>query len=86
MDKGLSLMKEKTKHKRIPRSKLKVTAILLFGVGSFSNLTLSTSEHIINFYSAAEWFVKYQDSNGGWPIPVRRHLASGFSDLEPGEY
>lgn len=86
LDKGLSLLREKTKHKRIPRSKLKITAILLFGFGSIANLTLSTSEHITNFYNAAEWFVKYQDASGGWPIPVRRHLASGFSDLEPGWY
>ncbi|KAL3269647.1 hypothetical protein HHI36_008710 [Cryptolaemus montrouzieri] len=86
LDKGLSILQEKTKHKRIPRSKLKVTAILLFGYGAIDNLTLSTSEHIENFYNAAEWFVKHQDSKGGWPIPVRRHLASGFSDLKPGWY
>ncbi|KAK9889830.1 hypothetical protein WA026_007197 [Henosepilachna vigintioctopunctata] len=86
LDKGLNILREKSKHKRVPRSKLKITGISLFGYGLVSNLTLSTSEHIQNFYNAAEWFVRYQDDNGGWPIPVRRHLANGFSDLQPGWY
>lgn len=55
------------------------------GSGAIDNLTLSSSEHIQQFYDAAEWFVKYQDSDtGGWAIPVKRKLASGFFVLDPG--
>lgn len=86
LDKGLSyLFKDKIKHKRLPRSKFKITAITLFGQGAITNLSFSSSEHMQLFYNAAEWFIKYQDKNtGGWPIPAKRHLASGFNDLKPG--
>lgn len=49
------------------------------------NITLSSSEHMAQFYAAADWFVKNQDTEtGGWPIPVRRRLANGFAELKPG--
>lgn len=49
------------------------------------NITLASSEHMAHFYAAADWFVKNQDpETGGWPIPVRRKLASGFAELKPG--
>lgn len=35
------------------------------GTGSFDNLTFATSEHIGQFYDAAEWFVKHQDIKTG---------------------
>lgn len=39
------------------------------------------------FYAAAEWFVRNQDpETGGWPIFVKRKLASRFQDLQPGWY
>lgn len=69
------------------RSKLKIIAIILRGSGAIDNVTLSTSEHILQFYDAAEWFVKNQDPvTGGWPNPVKRKLATGFQVLEPGWY
>ncbi|KAF7284257.1 hypothetical protein GWI33_022254 [Rhynchophorus ferrugineus] len=85
LQKGLSYAsKDKSKHK-IPRSKLKIININLRGSGAVDNLTLSSSEHIQQFYDAAEWFVKHQDKEtGGWPIPVKRNLASGFLVLEKG--
>lgn len=59
----------------------------MHGSGAIDNLTLSSSEHIQQFYDAAEWFVSHQDpETGGWPIPVKRKLASGFHDLNPGWY
>ncbi|CAG9760784.1 unnamed protein product [Ceutorhynchus assimilis] len=87
LQKGLNYAsKDKSKHK-IPRSKLKVIDIMLRGSGAIDNLTLSSSEHMQQFYDAAEWFVKYQDADtGGWPIPVKRRLASGFMVLESGWY
>lgn len=65
---------------------MKITHIILYGFGALDNLTLSSSEHMRQFYNAAEWFVKHQDQDtGGWPIPVKRKLAPGFLDLEAGK-
>jgi len=51
------------------------------------NMTLSTSEHMEQFYDAARWFVANQNiTSGGWPNPVRRKVASGMAILEPGWY
>lgn len=56
------------------------------GTGSFDNLTFATSEHIAQFYDAAEWFVRHQDPvSGGWANPVKRKL-SEFAELKPGWY
>lgn len=51
------------------------------------NMTLSTSEHMEQFYDAARWFVANQNiTSGGWPNPVRRKVAPGMAILEPGWY
>jgi len=51
------------------------------------NITLSTSEHMEQFYDAARWFVANQNiTSGGWPNPVRRKVAPGMAVLEPGWY
>lgn len=66
---------------------MKIVYLILHGHGLLDNLTLSSSEHIQQFYDAAEWFVRHQDpQTGGWPISVKRKLASGFQDLEVGWY
>lgn len=83
LQKGLYQL-DKTRHK-IPRSKLKILWIVLKGHGSIDNLAISSAEHIRHFYAAAEWFVRNQDpKTGGWPIQVKRKLAYGFKDLQPG--
>ena len=72
---------------KMRRSELKVVRIAFLGSAAFDNLTMSTSEHIQHFYDAAEWFVNHQNqSTGGWAIPVKRKLASGFEDLSRGWY
>lgn len=83
LQKGLNYLdKDKSKHK-IPRSKLKIINITLRGGGSLDNLTLSSSEHIQQFYDAAEWFVRNQNQKtGGWEIPVKRKLAIGTKPLK----
>jgi heparosan-N-sulfate-glucuronate 5-epimerase len=51
------------------------------------NMTLSTNEHLAQFYQAADWFVAHQDTKGGWPIPVRRKFGPDFYPvLESGWY
>ncbi|XP_034247978.1 D-glucuronyl C5-epimerase B [Thrips palmi] len=85
LQKGL-LIQNRGKRK-LPRSKLKVVGIALRGWGKVDNVSLSTSEHLAHFYDAAQWFVKHQDPNtGGWANPVKRRVAAGMQDLEPGWY
>ncbi|KAG5308593.1 GLCE epimerase, partial [Pseudoatta argentina] len=85
LQKGLYL-NDKSR-KKIPRSKLKVVKITLYGSGMIDNMTLSTSEHMEQFYDTARWFVANQNiTSGGWPNPVRRKVASGMAILEPGWY
>lgn len=75
--------KSKRKHRR---TDIKVIEIALLGAGAFDNITLSTNEHIAQFYDAAEWFVRHQDpKTGGWPNPVKRKL-SEFAELKAGWY
>lgn len=72
--------------KKLRRSDIKVTAISLYGAGKLDNITFSTTEHIKQFYDAAEWFVRNQNAKtGGWPNPVKRKL-SEFLELKQGWY
>nr|CAD7196457.1 unnamed protein product [Timema douglasi] len=85
LQKGL-VYQNKPKRK-LSRSKFKVMGLIFRGSGSLDNLTLSSSEHLAQFYDAARWFVRHQDpSTGGWPNPVKRRVAPGMADLEPGWY
>lgn len=60
---------------------------MLYGSGMIDNITLSTSEHMEQFYDAAKWFVANQNiTSGGWPNPVRRKVSTGMATLEPGWY
>ncbi|CAG9830726.1 unnamed protein product [Diabrotica balteata] len=87
LHKGLAYLDKDKSKPKLSRSKMKVIDITLRGSGAIDNLTLSSSEHIQQFYDAAEWFVRHQDvETGGWAIPVKRKLAAGFQDLEPGWY
>ncbi|KAL7305243.1 hypothetical protein TKK_0002628 [Trichogramma kaykai] len=85
LQKGLNFI-DKTKRKLL-RSKLKVVRIILNGSGMIDNVTLSTSEHMEQFFDAARWFVANQNiTSGGWPNPVKRKVANGMAILEPGWY
>jgi heparosan-N-sulfate-glucuronate 5-epimerase len=57
----------------------------LYGVGFLDNLTLSSSDHISQFYAAAHWFNKHQDKeSGGWINPVTRKISPVIKPLKPG--
>lgn len=72
--------------RKLRRSDVKVTMMALLGSGQFDNITLATSDHIAQFYDAAEWFVRNQDvKTGGWPNSVKRKL-SEFAELKQGWY
>lgn len=83
LQKGLNNV-DKNK-KKLSRSKLKVVKIIFMGSGMVDNITLSNSEHMEQFYNAAQWLVSNQNTtSGGWPNPVRRKVAMGMAVLEPG--
>lgn len=88
LQKGLNyLNKDKSIKHRLPRSKLKIIGVVMRGRGAIDNFTLSSSEHILQFYDSAEWFLKNQEpESGGWSIQVKRKLSAGFQTLEPGWY
>lgn len=72
--------------RKLRRTDVKVTSVSFLGSGSFDNLTFATTEHIAQFYDAADWFVRNQVAKtGGWPNPVRRKL-SEFAELKQGWY
>lgn len=77
---------DKLMKKKLRRSDIRITMISLLGNGKFDNLTFSTTEHIAQFYDAAEWFVRNQNiKTGGWQNPVKRKL-SEFAELKQGWY
>nr|CAG4650783.1 EOG090X0272 [Simocephalus serrulatus]SVE94105.1 EOG090X0272 [Simocephalus serrulatus] len=72
--------------KKLSRAKLRIHHLLLKGYGQIDNLTVASSNHMEMFYSSADWLVRHQDSSGGWPIGVKRKIAAGRADLDPGWY
>nr|SVE79356.1 EOG090X0272 [Daphnia magna] len=72
--------------KKLSKTKLRIHHLLVKGHGQLDNLTLASSNHMGMFYSSADWLVRHQDSSGGWPIGVKRKIASGKADLDPGWY
>ena len=69
---------------KVARPKLRVLYMTLKGYGRLDNISLASSDHIEMFYSSANWLVSNQDAKGGWPISVKRKIASGRADLAPG--
>eukprot|EP00096_Caligus_rogercresseyi_P014573 TRINITY_DN7080_c0_g1_i1.p1 TRINITY_DN7080_c0_g1~~TRINITY_DN7080_c0_g1_i1.p1 ORF type:complete len:314 (-),score=68.16 TRINITY_DN7080_c0_g1_i1:209-1150(-) len=79
----------------ITQSKLKralpfIERIKFSGVGCLSNLTLSNEEHYQMFLSAADWFLRNQDRNGGWPVNVlfneKKLKYLKAEEIQPGWY
>ncbi|KAL0841693.1 hypothetical protein ABMA28_013966 [Loxostege sticticalis] len=83
MQKGWALL-DRPKRKS-PRTKFKISSLILNGAGSVDNVTVSGSEHMAHFFAAARWLARQQrGKSGGWPIPVRRRIAAGVAELKPG--
>lgn len=70
--------------KKLIRTRLRLLSLTLKGAGQVDNVRLAGSDHGGMFYSAVDWLVRHQDANGGWPIDVRRKIASGLADLVSG--
>lgn len=56
-----------------------VQSILLHGKGSIDNITLMHSAHKHSFMAAANWFLRYQNNLGSWPITVKRKVIEGVT-------
>ena len=74
------------KHKKVKMAVKRIVSIHVRGNGWIDNITVASDVHLPQFYAAADWMVRHQDSKGGWPIKVKRRLASGMLELKPGWY
>ncbi|EDO47868.1 predicted protein, partial [Nematostella vectensis] len=86
--KGLRLSEKSPNKKPKNTPKFSVTeiqTITLKGSGCIDNITLSRSARLDFFMAAANWFVRNQDKNGGWPITVKRKIMEGV-EMAPGWY
>ncbi|CAG9783465.1 unnamed protein product [Diatraea saccharalis] len=82
MQKGWALQ-DRPKRKS-PRTKFKISSLILSGAGSVDNVSVSGSEHMAQFSAAARWLRAHQRPRGGWPIPVRRRIHARLAELKPG--
>jgi heparosan-N-sulfate-glucuronate 5-epimerase len=83
--KGLTLQYSKNRSNKI-KSAAHIAAICVRGHGVMDNVVLSTHAHKKIFFDAANYFVRHQDSRGGWPVRVTRRLIPDVMELEPGWY
>eukprot|EP00105_Crassostrea_gigas_P007962 XP_011422383.1 PREDICTED: D-glucuronyl C5-epimerase [Crassostrea gigas] len=83
--KGLTLQYSKNRSMKM-KSAARIAAICVRGHGIMDNVTLSFHAHKDLFLDAANYFVRHQDSKGGWPVKVTRKLIPEVMELEPGWY
>ncbi|XP_013182323.1 PREDICTED: D-glucuronyl C5-epimerase [Papilio xuthus] len=82
MQKGWALL-DRPKRKS-PRNKFRICSVMLRGRGAVCGVRVSSSEHMAQFYAAADWLASGQRARGGWPVLARRHVAPSVPDLKPG--
>jgi len=73
IEKGLQLEHSNSRSrngKSLKRSKLHVEKLVFSGPGKAANVSISSSAHERLFLAGADWFVKWQDSDGGWPSQI----------------
>ena len=66
----------------------KLLRVAFSGIGCVRNLTLTHSEHLKMFFSAADWLLDEQDETGAWPVDVvfnkDRVKYPGAEEISPG--
>ncbi|XP_013394261.1 D-glucuronyl C5-epimerase B-like [Lingula anatina] len=72
--------------KKVNKRVSKIVGIHLRGHGWINNITTSSSAHLTQFYHAADWLLRAQDQNGGWPNMVTHWVAKEAQALSPGWY
>lgn len=83
--KGLKIVEAKSRKSNIKLIITDIQSITLHGKGLIDNITLSRHARVDFFMAAANWFVRHQDDNGGWPITVKRKILDGV-EIKPGWY
>jgi len=86
LQKGLGHKYGGRKKRAPPIVARRILGIELRGSGRIDNVTVASSGHLLQFYYAADWLVRHQDTRGGWKIMVSRTVAEGQLSLEPGWY
>lgn len=76
--KGLSFRDGKKAGNTVNTRISKLIYITFDEVEVISSGKLLDQDHEAKFMSAADWFVKFQDSNGGWKVNVRRVIFKGM--------
>lgn len=88
--KGLASLGDKTGIKKLKKQRLKVISLVFYGAGKVANISLSEAEHLRMFLHGANWFIKNQDSEGGWPSNVVFNPGSKkypkAQEIQPGWY
>jgi heparosan-N-sulfate-glucuronate 5-epimerase len=64
---------------------VRLISVSLVGHGQLGSLKLLDRSHHYQMMAGADWLANNQDSNGGWPVAVKREIAPGMS-LSPGWY
>jgi len=67
IDKVLSMKRSPHRYKK---TSLKIALLQFSGHGQVTNISLSSEEHLRQFFHGANWFLNNQDKNGGWPSLV----------------
>jgi len=84
------VLKQQGRGRSAKRAGLRIREIKFSGHAQVTNITLSGSEHLRQFYHGADWFLQHQDSRGGWPSQVTFNKGSkkypGAEEIKPGWY
>ncbi len=83
--KGITLNKREA-FRKTKETITMVKSISINGNGRLDNITLSTYDHMTHFMDAANWLLRNQDTNGGWPTDAERKLDDDMDPLPPGWY
>lgn len=76
--KGLSFLEGKKAGNTVGTRIIKLISITFNDVENISSVKLMSHDHESKFMAAANWFLKFQDSNGGWKVNVRRVIFKGM--------
>lgn len=76
--KGLSFREGKKEGKTVTISVRKIVRITFQNVEYISSVRFTNVDHVSMFLSAADWFVDFQDNNGGWKVNVSRIVFKGM--------
>jgi len=90
LKKGFAFTNQRKGFRLLRKGRLHVLKISFHGAGRVTNVTLSNSEDLEMFLAGANWFVKNQDGDGGWPSDVvfnpKKKKYPKADEIPPGWY